>query len=273
MGNRNSIPARADEFKAQQQEPEPSTVLRDEALEAYKAAMHIHRLAVLEYGDRREELRPLRRENQLRILASYADAVEACIRTTNAARDRANEEAVRRRRVLSKPGSDGLPTYEQCTRIQDPRDAEYFKAVANTNESDRLSRESWKHIRMEREIEVAAFPNRQRGTQESAQMVRLETHNASSGQASKDATLPPLWPVSTHFRAMVLYDFVPEREGDLALKAGQIVFVVTIVDQDWYRGIYTTRMGRSGTLHAGIFPKTHAEKLTSWENGPDVPAR
>lgn len=51
----------------------------------------------------------------------------------------------------------------------------------------------------------------------------------------------------------VLYDFVPENEGELGLKMGDVVTLLSQIDDNWYEG---TIRGQTG-----YFPVTFVEVM------------
>lgn len=77
------------------------------------------------------------------------------------------------------------------------------------------------------------------------------------GPGCNDSGLIQICPhgIPTHFKTRALFDFKTVEKGFLSFGAGQVMYVVAILDQDCCRCIYTSFTGSVGRLHSGIVPR------------------
>ena len=58
-----------------------------------------------------------------------------------------------------------------------------------------------------------------------------------------------------HFKARVLYSYVPVNEDELAIQENEIVQVIRLVEDGWYEGIYAGKQG--------VFPSNYVERIAA----------
>ena len=56
-----------------------------------------------------------------------------------------------------------------------------------------------------------------------------------------------------HFKARVLYSYIPVNEDELAIQENEIVQVIRLVEDGWYEGIHAGKQG--------VFPSNYVEKI------------